>query len=223
VRREFTRPAAGQVSRSPEPRLVDDWRNMLRAAYTVGDPSAPVNIVEFVDMQCPYCARFHQTLSRLRAARGASVSYSFIHLPLPGHPHALAAARSVECARAQGRFLPFLDAVFTKQDSIGRKSWTAFALAAGITDTNTFASCARDTATVGMISAGLALAEERGIRSTPTILLNGWQYHERPRTSNWLVPWTVFCRARIQSRANPNRDRGCRRGRWQSGTQHQRR
>ena len=153
---------------------------MLASAHTVGSRSAPVSIIEYVDMQCPYCARFHQALSKVLEARGDAVSYSFVHLPLPGHPHALSAARAVECARTQQRFMRFLDVVFAKQDSIGKKTWTAFAAEAEVADTISFGRCARDTSAVPIIEAGLELAEEHGVRATPSLVLNGWLYGGAP-------------------------------------------
>ena len=177
---------SAKVSAQPAaagPRFVDDWRKMQAAAHTLGSRSAPVSIIEFVDMQCPYCARFHQTLSKVLEARGGAVSYSFVHLPLPGHPHALSAARAVECARIQQRFSRFLDVAFAKQDSIGRKTWPSFAAEAGVADTISFGRCARDTSAVPMIQAGIALAEEHNVRATPTFVLNGWLYSGAPTES----------------------------------------
>src|ERR1700753_1592161 len=54
-----------------------------------GSANAPVTIVEFSDLQCPFCARVHPTLQALEAKYGPSqLRIVFKHNPLPFHPNA---------------------------------------------------------------------------------------------------------------------------------------
>lgn len=176
VHREFFTASAAQAA-PVGPQFVKEWRTFLPVGRLVGDSAAPVTIVEFVDMQCPFCRRFNETLTRAMEKHEGKIGYVFIHLPIPSHPFAQPAARAVECAGAQGSFKPFVNAVFAQQDSIGKKTWPAFAMAARVADTARFARCARDTTALAMVDAGVALAGEQGIRATPTILVNGWKYN----------------------------------------------
>jgi protein-disulfide isomerase len=73
--------------------------------------------------------------------------------------------------------------VFEKQDSLGLKSWSSFALDAGIQDTVMFARCAGDTVELPLVVRGRALGERIGVRGTPTILINGWRMPAPPYDS----------------------------------------
>ena len=104
------------------------------------------------------------------------VALIFVHTPLPGHRFAMQAARVAECAQRVGRFVPMIDAIFDKQDSLGLKSWGSFALEAGIADSGSIGACARDTSSVARIDAGRSLAERFEVKATPTVLVNGWSF-----------------------------------------------
>jgi len=81
-----------------------------------GDPGSPVGIVEFSDFQCPYCARFVESVlpqlneSYLSKARAFLV---FRQYPLVKiHPFAMTAARATSCAHEAGQFWPLHDGLF---------------------------------------------------------------------------------------------------------------
>ncbi|MFY0540652.1 DsbA family protein [Nannocystis pusilla] len=68
-----------------------------------GPLSAPIQLVEFGDYECPYCGQAHRTIAALRAALGDRLCFAFRHFPLVGaHPHAELAAEAAEAAGAQG-------------------------------------------------------------------------------------------------------------------------
>jgi protein-disulfide isomerase len=74
----------------------------------------------------------------------------------------------------------FVHAVYSQQDSLGLKSWGAYAAAAGVSDTLTFAKCSH-TPTFARIDSGLALARRLALQGTPTIIVNGWQFPVPPQ------------------------------------------
>lgn len=175
VHREFFAGAAG----APPSRVssyVSEWRQYTAVGRTVGDSQAPVTILAFADLQCPFCARFHAAVRRVQREYPGRVRYSFVHYPLPMHPQALAAARAVECAKAADRFAEAIDFVFANQDSLGKQDWMWFGRGAGVTDTVQFRRCVADTTTAPIIRAGLELGTKVAVRGTPTVLLNGWRY-----------------------------------------------
>ncbi|MEO7841480.1 MAG: thioredoxin domain-containing protein, partial [Anaerolineales bacterium] len=61
---------------------------------SVGPKDAPITIVEFSDLQCPFCKRFHdETFQQLLAAYPGKIRFVYRHLPLTSiHSEAFPAA-----------------------------------------------------------------------------------------------------------------------------------
>ncbi len=73
----------------------------------LGRPDAPLTMVEFTDLQCPFCNRFAtQTFDQLKKDYIDTGKVRFISrdFPLDFHPQAMPAARAARCAGDQGRF-----------------------------------------------------------------------------------------------------------------------
>jgi protein-disulfide isomerase len=121
-------PAAPLVAGVPE-KL---WKQEFEAGISVGPAGAPLEIIELMDFQCPYCRGLSARLDSLEAELPGSARVSFHHWPLPNHPYAVPAAIAAECAYQQGAFTGIQKALFAKQDSIGVRSWTAYAEDAGV-------------------------------------------------------------------------------------------
>jgi protein-disulfide isomerase len=188
--REFAGP---KQSTSPKLEFVSAWPGLLAVGRRMGDSTAPVKIVEFADLQCPFCKRFNETLRNTLKKYGARVEVVFVHDPLPMHRLALSAARAAECANSQGRFSEFVDQVYEMQESLaelepgGQRelgTWTAVAAKAGVKDTNKFRRCAADTAVPAMIDAGVKAAKQFGVMGTPTVIVNGWRFSIPPREAD---------------------------------------
>ena len=86
----------------------------------IGNPDAPITIVEFSDFQCPFCARFHtQTLPSIleEYIDQGKVKLVFRDFPIQSiHPNALPASVAAECANEQGKFREMHDTLFEKQN-----------------------------------------------------------------------------------------------------------
>src|SRR6187402_2887191 len=84
-----------------------------------GAATAKVTLVEFSDLQCPFCSRVHPTVKALQAKYGPNqLRLVFKHMPLSFHPDALPAAKIGEAVFRQGgstAFFEYLDAAFAKQ------------------------------------------------------------------------------------------------------------
>lgn len=181
--REF---GSGPVpGRAPDslPEFITDWRNMVPSGVLLGEPSARVTIVEFADLECPYCALLSTRLVALRKRYPRDVAVAFIHFPLAQHRFALPAARALECAGDQSAFDRFLELLYGKQDSLGLKPWDEFAREAGVSDLRKFDSCNKKTSPMPRVQAGLALGKEIGVRGTPVVILNGWRFARPPNDS----------------------------------------
>lgn len=159
------------------PTFLPDWKSFMRDGILIGSAAAPVQIVEFADLECPFCARMEESIESLKHDLGDELAVTFIHFPLPGHRFAMPAARVAECAHAQGRFDAMRSLLYRKQDSLGLKTWDSFAAAAEIPDIPAFLRCAADTVRLPRVEAGLRLGERLRIRGTPTLIINGWMYY----------------------------------------------
>jgi protein-disulfide isomerase len=181
VRREFA-PSAPVAALPPldRPTRTDAWNEVLATGIEIGNRAAPVKVVEFADLECPFCAKFHEEMLAVMKAHPNDVSVVFVHFPLVSHRFALQAARAVECADTRGRVSDLISDLYKKQDSIGIKSWGEFAQEAGIADTAAFRKCAVDPTPVKRIESGKAVGSKIHVSSTPTVLINGWRYGRAP-------------------------------------------
>jgi len=86
----------------------------------IGNPDAPITIIEFSDFQCPFCARFYsQTLPLIHEEyiEPGKVKLVFRDYPIQSiHPNAVPAAVASECANEQGKFKEMHDMLFEKQN-----------------------------------------------------------------------------------------------------------
>jgi uncharacterized membrane protein/predicted DsbA family dithiol-disulfide isomerase len=75
-----------------------------------------INVVEFVDFQCPFCRLFHPRLKAVVAEYADRVHFTRLDLPLKMHPLAREAARAHVCAVAGGKGDAMADALFATDD-----------------------------------------------------------------------------------------------------------
>jgi protein-disulfide isomerase len=154
---------------------------VLPSGHTlVGDSTSPVTIVEFADLECPYCRKFQPVLDSVSLSNRGIVRLVYVALPLSMHRFAFPLARGAECAAMRGRLREWMSEVYSHSDSLGLKSWESYAVGAGIPDPSSIAICAMNPAPIPRIETGIASAATMGIQVTPTVLLNGWKYLHPP-------------------------------------------
>ncbi len=87
----------------------------------LGDPDAPISIIEFSDYQCQFCARFYSdTLPLLNTQyiETGKVNLIFRDFPIEKiHSNAIPTALASECANEQGKFWEFHDMLFETQNT----------------------------------------------------------------------------------------------------------
>jgi len=139
----------------------------------LGSADAQVMIIEFTDLQCPYCARFARDtwpLLRERYVDTGKVRLATRDLPLPFHAFALPAAVAARCAGQQGKFWEYREALFRDQSLLGHQRYAELAGTLGL-DTRRFESCRADPAMLEAVRADAALAASSGIASTPSFVI----------------------------------------------------
>jgi protein-disulfide isomerase len=96
-------------------------RPVSASDHILGNPTAPVMIVEYCDFDSEFCGGFNETLHQIIANEGVDgqVAWVFREFPLfETHPNAHAHARAVECAAAvagNDAFWEFASALFRNQ------------------------------------------------------------------------------------------------------------
>jgi protein-disulfide isomerase len=181
VRREFFAPPQATAQDAiQKPKFIKEWRLHREQGVQLGPISAPVQLIEFADFECPYCGSFHTQLRALRERYPAQVSLTYIHFPLAGHRFALPAARVAECAGDQGHFEAMYDRLFDEQESFGLKSWSDYAKEADVPDLARFDICIKETGRVARIEEGKRLGEKLDVKATPTLVVNGWMLGRPP-------------------------------------------
>ena len=177
----------GDLMRPPE--LIADWQLENERGIWIGPRSARVIITEFMDFQCPFCARLVARVDSLRAEYPGEVAIVVHHFPLEIHRFALQAAVAAECADRQGRYDEVAHLIFTKQDSLGLKPWRSYAQEAGVRELESFEACrSLPLDSFPRIGYGQSLGRRTGVRGTPTVWINGMKIHRSDLTS--LRAWT---------------------------------
>lgn len=113
--------------------------------HILGNPAAPVVIVEYADFDCEFCKGFNDTLHQIVADEGDNGKVALVYREFPLtelHPDAMQDAEAAECAAQAGgndAFWAFADSLFANQPA-DPSTFGALAAAAGIPG-NTFAAC----------------------------------------------------------------------------------
>ncbi|MFN2114719.1 MAG: DsbA family protein [Anaerolineae bacterium] len=150
----------------------------------LGDPSAPVTILEFSDYLCPFCAVFAKdTAKKIEdeyVAKGL-VSIAFIDFPIPGHGYSsVIAHEAAHCAGEQGAFWEMHLALFERQDRLEEldpsDSEAAIPVVTQIADEigldgSAVEACVESGIYRPIIGNLMQQAQERGINATPTLLV----------------------------------------------------
>lgn len=163
--------------------------------HILGNPMAPVVLVEYADFDCEYCAQFDTAMHQIIAAEGAdgSVAWVYRNYPIPElHAHARAAAEAAECvAKESGNetYWKFADSLFAKQP-VDPLDYLPFAQAAGA-DVSAVSRCmqnasstvsaridaeAQNAQAIGAIGTPYSILLIRG--NTPAIINGAWPYDE---------------------------------------------
>ncbi len=144
-----------------------------------GPENAAVTLVEFSDLQCPYCAQIAATLDSVSRTYANDVRLVFKHFPLSFHPQARAAAAAAIAAGQQGKFFEFRFKAAPHFRSLGDSLYLALAKELGL-DINRYKKDMLLTPDINrMLDADMALGQKVGVEGTPTIFVNGRLASER--------------------------------------------
>ena len=147
------------------------------SARIKGAANAPVKIVEFIDFQCPACAKGALYLKDFMKEHPEFVRLEMKYYPLAGlHKHAILSARYAECAARQNKFWPYHDHLVGQQERWKNliNAIPAFDLIAKETglDEGELRACLADESVDDVIGEHKAEGRSLGVKSTPTYFIN---------------------------------------------------
>jgi protein-disulfide isomerase len=148
--------------------------------YLLGNPNAPVQVIEFADFECPACGQF-ATLAepdiRKRLIEPGTISYRFYDYPLAMHKNTWMASNAAACADEQGKFWEMHDALFNQQDqwngqatSRPKSKFQEYAKLIGL-KVDQWETCYDARKYQPRIKANEQMAIKRGASQTPTFVI----------------------------------------------------
>ena len=176
------RPVPGAIEASAPVVASDGF-----TGFTIGSDSAPVEVVEYSDFECPFCARFatlQMPAVRRQLIETGVVRWRFRDYPLPNHQYSRYAAHAAQCAGEQGRFWEMHDAIFADHSwaQTGKnpaRLFNAMAERAGV-DPAAYKACMESNRFAARIEASREEGEARGVGGTPSFFVNGVPYRRNP-------------------------------------------
>jgi protein-disulfide isomerase len=148
-----------------------------------GEATAPVAIIEYADIECPFCRHFERDIyPRVfdDYIKTGKARLYYRDMPLPFHEHAVPAARAAHCAGEQGKFWEMHDSLFTDKipipDPNGRSSGLATsdiderAAKLGL-DTVKLGACIASARFADVIKHSSEEAAKMNIEGTPTFVI----------------------------------------------------
>lgn len=152
-------------------RAVDADEDHIRGAKR-----PKVTIVEYSDLECPFCKSFHGTMQKVMETYGDDVQWVYRHLPLDSlHRKARTEALASECAGEQNKFWEFVDVIFANtpsNDGLDLSLLPNYARDAGL-NVAQFSTCMDEQKYAGAVEDDVKDAAGAGARGTPYSILIG--------------------------------------------------
>ncbi len=156
----------------------------VSSAAVLGNPNAPITVVEYSDFQCPYCARTAPDVKQIYEKYPDKVRVVYKHFPLGFHAAAKPAAVASVAAQDQGKFWEFHDVIFEatakRQLSGSDEDMIKYAEQAGL-DVERFKKdlASKKAEYEKIVDAHYKEGQRVDVRGTPTLYINGKKVKNR--------------------------------------------
>jgi protein-disulfide isomerase len=149
----------------------------LEGKPVVGAEQAPVTVVVYACITCPFCAALIPELERevRDGTLQGKVKLVFALFPIKGHEGSVDGGLSLLAAHAQGRFWDYLDLAYARFDSLGPDKLEPWATELGL-DMATYGASITDPATRQALVDSKREGMAAGVASTPTFFIDGRRY-----------------------------------------------
>jgi protein-disulfide isomerase len=160
-----------------ESRLLTTANLIDGGSPIIGDPNAPITILEWGDYQCTFCYKFHKnTLNTIQEnfIDTGKVKLVFKDFPLNG-PDSLLAAEASYCAEDQEKYWQYHDELYKNWGGertgwITRESLDEFAITVSL-DLDKFNKCLDEHKYQNKVNSIHEFGKEIGIDATPSFLV----------------------------------------------------
>lgn len=201
---------ASAAAAGPPPTVVDDGFR----GYTMGSDDAVVEITEYSDFECPFCANFatiQMPTIKQQLVNTGKVRWRYRDFPLPTHQYSRYSAHAAHCAGEQGKFWEMHDQLFYNHQwaQTGRNPaglFRDFARTVGL-DPQRYDECM----TAGRYASRIEFSRQEGdqllVNGTPTFFVNGKMFNASRATSDAFKAMADSIIARTPPKPRPPADR----------------
>ncbi len=176
---------AAAADSAPAPAAAASLLAIGKNDRILGNPNAPITIIEYASLTCPHCAHFtDEILPQIKKQWIDTGKAKLVMRDFPLDGEALRAAMIARCAPPD-RFYAFIDTFFADQDKWVTASDFEAALGRlaelGGMNKAAFDACLKDTALENKILEGrLTAGKQLGVDATPTFFINGTKFTGAP-------------------------------------------
>lgn len=164
---ELRAAAKVQVLLEPDRVKVEGGKNPSR-----GPKGAPIQIVEWTDYQCPFCARSRSTLNQIFETYGEKVYYVIRDFPLDFHKQSAKAHEAAHCAGDQEKYWEMNQKLFANQQAIDVPNLKEYAKELKL-DAGKFDDCLAGGKHEKKVRENEAAGKAAGVNGTPAFFVNG--------------------------------------------------
>lgn len=166
---------SGSPATAGQPGATPDVRAVSADDHILGSKDAPVQIITYTDLECPFCKVFHATLKQVNQDYGASSKVAIIYRDFPIaslHSKSKTEFIATECAAKLGgndKYWAYVDKIFAATPSnngLDLSLLPKFAADLGL-DSAKFADCTKDSSISKKIDQQIAEATSYGAQGTP--------------------------------------------------------
>ena len=144
----------------------------------IGDPAAPVVVVEYACLRCPFCARLTPGLVRevTTGRLAGKARFYFKGFPIKGHEGAIEGGLAALAAHEQGLFWQFLGLAYDRYDSFAVEALPCWAEEVGA-EPGAWQAAVDHPATREALVAAKREGMSNGVDATPAFFISGRLYH----------------------------------------------
>ncbi len=164
-------------AQAPAVQTADDVNPVTDQDHVRGDRQARIMLIEYSDLECPFCKQFHPTAQQILDDYNGQVAWVYRHFPIAQlHSKAPNEAVASECVAELGgedKFWAYVDKIFATTPSNNGLSEDQLPVLAGQVGINQsqFQTCLDSGKTKSVVEADYQSGIKAGVNATPTNIL----------------------------------------------------